>query len=130
MTKVIFKIVCFFELEFILSASKNIHDELCLFARHYYTTTNDFENVRERLLEKCKDEQLTLDVLAKVKAEIYAQKTKEGVTILLIGLVLILLGFVLTCFNYHSNRSVSFAMYGLTTIGISIVIWGLYKIMG
>lgn len=90
----------------------------------------DFEEIRIRLCKHCEDEELVTIIISKSKTDYYNQRRKEGTLVLGIGLVLILLGFVITCFNYHANQSVTLAMYGLTSAGILVVMWGLYKIMG
>lgn len=90
----------------------------------------DFELIKDKLLARCADEEIVLSVISKVKKEYYLQRRKEGTNILSVGLLMILAGFVITCFNYHSNQSVTLAMYGLTSLGILIVFLGLYRIMG
>lgn len=95
------------------------------YARHY-----DFEKITEILLQKHNDEAMVYAVVKKVKSDHYAKHRKEGLIILGVGFVLILLGFLITCFNFHTNQSFTFAMYGLTSIGLIIVFWGLYKIVG
>jgi hypothetical protein len=109
--------------------TKDQTSELHSLADQYLAGGMDFEIIREKLLLRCSDEELVLSVISIVKTKHYRQRTKEGTTILCAGLVMILAGFVITCFNYHSNQSVTLAMYGLTSLGILIVFWGLYKIM-
>jgi hypothetical protein len=130
MTKVIYYPVCFYDIEFALEGKKEIWDELYLLANQYYAGGMGFDDIKTKLLERYNDEAFVFAVVSKAKTEIYTQKRKDGTTILAIGLVLILSGFIITCFNFHSDRSVAFAMYGLTSLGIIVVFWGLYKIMG
>ena len=113
-----------------LASNTNIPDELYSLANQYYASGIPFDEIRKKLTDRYKDTQLVNEVVDLVRSEIYEQKRKEGTSILAIGLILILTGFVITCFNYHSNQSVTFAMYGLTTAGIVVVFAGLYKIMG
>lgn len=104
--------------------------ELISLANQYLASGMDFEKIKDKLLQHCNDEEIVSMIISRSKTDYYNQRRKEGTSILGIGLTLILLGFAITCFNYHSNQSVTFAMYGLTSGGILIVIWGLYKIMG
>ena len=130
MTKIISFSACFCDIEFALEQNKNIWNEIHSLANQYYASGISFQDIKEKLIERFRDEGLVNEVVDEIRSEIYAQKRKEGISIIGIGLVLILAGFIITCFNYHSNQSVSLAMYGLTTLGIIIAFAGLYKIMG
>jgi hypothetical protein len=110
--------------------TKNITTELYSLANQYLAGGMEFELIREKLLQRCGNEDIVSSILSHVKKEYYLQRREEGTAILGVGLVVILTGFVITCFNYHSNQSVTFTMYGLTSLGILIVFWGLYKIIG
>lgn len=107
-----------------------LYEELYALANQHLASGMDFELIKDKLIERCTDEEIVATVLGTVKRNYYARRTNEGTNILCIGLVLILIGFVITCFNFHSNQSVTLAMYGLTSLGILIVFFGLYKIMG
>lgn len=109
---------------------KDQSSELFSLADQYLANGMDFETIKEKLLQRYNDEELILMIISKTKKDYYNKRRKEGTSILGIGLTMILVGFVLTCFNYHTNQSVNFVMYGLTSIGILIVLWGLYKILG
>ncbi len=60
----------------------------------------------------------------------YARLRKQGFRLVLIGSLTGFSGFLITCINFNTSRSIDFAMYGLTSLGISIVFWGLFKIIG
>ena len=104
--------------------------ELSSLANQYLASGMDFEKIKDKLLQHCNDKEVVSQIISRSKTDYYNQRRKEGTSILGIGLIMILLGFAITLFNYHSNQSVTFAMYGLTSGGILIVMWGLYKIMG
>ncbi|MBK7665941.1 MAG: hypothetical protein IPJ32_00520 [Sphingobacteriaceae bacterium] len=110
--------------------NKALWDELVELANEFYARQYDFEKITEILLEKHNDEAMVYAVVKKVKSDHYAKHRKEGLVILGIGLVVILAGFLITCFNFHSNKSFTMAMYGLTSLGLVIVFVGLYKIVG
>jgi hypothetical protein len=85
----------------------------------------------ETELKKISDDfDLILDVIHKATKDYYANRRKVGLIKISIGVVLILLGFVITCFNFYSNKSFSLAMYGLTSFGIFFLFWGLYVLIG
>lgn len=107
-----------------------IWKELVELAEQSYARNYDFEKITDVLLTKYNDEAMVYAVVKKLKSDHYAKHRKEGLVILGIGLVLILAGFLITCFNFHTNRSFTFAMYGLTSLGLIVVFVGLYKIVG
>ena len=109
---------------------KEIWEELHLLANDCYAKGMDFDKIQKELLSRQNDEALVYAIIKKIKFEHYAELRKEGFKILAIGFAFILSGFIITCCNFHANQSIIFAMYGLTTIGIIIVFWGLYKIIG
>lgn len=110
--------------------NKELWDELVELANESYARNYDFEKITEILLQKHNDEAMVYAIVKRVKSEHYAKHRKEGLVILGVGLVLILAGFLITCFNFHSNKSFTVAMYGLTSLGLVVVFVGLYKIVG
>ena len=110
--------------------NKVLWNELVELANESYARHYDFEKITEILLEKHNDEAMVYAVVKKVKSDHYAKHRKEGLVVLGIGLFVILVGFLITCFNFHSNKSFTMAMYGLTSLGLVIVFVGLYKIVG
>lgn len=112
------------------SQSQNRYNELLDYVRDLHQQLNDFDKLAPALAEKSADEELNKKVLSYYKTEYYAHQRKNGMNKIGLGTLVILLGFCITCFNFHSNESFNFAMYGLTSIGICIVFFGLYKIIG
>jgi hypothetical protein len=100
------------------------------FLRDAQHRLGDLEKVKKELDAKSLDLNLNEKVFQCFKKEYYDLKRKQGLSKIALGAFIILLGFVITCFNFHSNQSFTFAMYGLTSIGICIVFFGLYKIIG
>jgi len=109
---------------------KEIWNKLYSFADDCYKKGMGFEKIHETLMKEHSDEALVYAVVKKIKSDHYAEIRKHGLLLLGIGCALILTGFLITCANFHANKSITFAMYGLTSIGITIVFWGLYKIIG
>lgn len=89
-----------------------------------------FEEVSTALRKYSNDDALLDGIIKEVRETYYKTKRKEGLTKIGVGVILILSGFLITCFNFHTNQSFNFAMYGLTSVGICFVFWGLYKILG
>lgn len=105
-------------------------ESLLRLAEESYTRGMGFDDIKDLLFKQTQDESLVYAVVKKVRSDHFAEIRKQGMVKVSIGLVLVLAGFLITCFNFHSNQSFEFAMYGMTTLGIFIVFWGLYKIMG
>jgi len=105
-------------------------EELKATASDRLKSGDDLESVERLLFSKGASEEQTYEILRPFRKEHYDASRKAGTKILGIGGCFILSGFVITCFNYHSNQSFAFAMYGLTSIGLGLVFWALYKIFG
>lgn len=58
-----------------------------------------------------------------------AIRTKKGFTILAVGALILFLGFIANLTMPISNAYYHFILYGITSIGAIMVIWGLYLIM-
>ena len=82
-------------------------------------------------LRKISDDPIMIAVAIKEARKFhFTQLRKDGFGKILIGAVLIVIGFIITAFNFHANKSFDFAMYGLTSFGIGFVFYGLYKVIG
>jgi len=86
--------------------------------------------LEKHLLQKTDNIVLITVAITEAKKDHYARMRKEGIPKIALGSVLIVVGFLITCLNFHANKSFDFAMYGLTSAGIGIVFWGLYKMVG
>jgi hypothetical protein len=113
-----------------MPGKKDTWSHLYHHATERYRAGLTYEKIQTELLGKCADEPMVFAVMKKVKSDNFARARKEGRVLLAAGFLFILAGFVITCFNFHANQSVAFAMYGLTTIGLAVVFYGLYKIIG
>jgi hypothetical protein len=111
-------------------SGKEKWEELYNLANDCYAKGMGFDSIKDVLHKKSDDDDLIYAVVKKVRSDHYSEIRKQGLTILAVGMVLILSGFIITCCNFYSNRSFEFAMYGLTSIGIIVVFWGLYKFIG
>lgn len=108
----------------------NLYDELFLTAKTLLKYGSDMEDLEKHLFQKTKDLILISKIIKEAKKEHYATLRKEGLAKIAIGTGLILLGFCITCFNFHANKSIELAMYGFTSAGLFFVFWGLFKIIG
>ncbi len=90
----------------------------------------DLIETKEELIEISKNEALVSEVMKEVKKEYYAARSKKGLQKLVIGSVLLLTSFLVTYINFHAGNSITFVMYGFTSVGSVLIIWGLYEIIG
>jgi len=88
------------------------------------------EFIESSLQSISKDPILIAVAIKEARKDYYAAMRKEGLARIMIGIILILSGFFITAFNFLSDQSFDFAMYGLTSIGLVFVFWGLYKLIG
>jgi len=107
-----------------------LFDELCLITKTLLKHGSDNEDLEKHLLQKTDDPILISKVIKEAKKEHYARLRKEGLAKIAIGAGLIFIGFCITCFNFHTNRSIEFAMYGFTSAGLLFIFWGLFKMIG
>ncbi len=105
-------------------------DELYLLAKQMVERDPDFTFIRETIFEKCQNRELANEIVDQVRMVYYGKKRKSGMLKLGLGCVLLVVGFALTVFNFYSNESFTFVMYGFTTVGLGFLFWGLYDLFG
>ncbi|MFN8712774.1 MAG: hypothetical protein ACK5Z2_07965 [Bacteroidota bacterium] len=76
------------------------------------------------------DEATITELVDKIRKERYAMRRKRGVKLLLIGAVMLLSGFILTLIFVYNNKSIDYVMYGMTTAGIAVLLWGVVDVLG
>jgi hypothetical protein len=109
---------------------KEIWEKLYRIADNAYEKNMKPDDIKALLIKEHGDPEMAYAVVKKVISDRYTERRKEGLAIVLLGALLIVIGFFLTCFNFHTNKSITFALYGLTSAGILVAFWGFYKIMG
>lgn len=76
------------------------------------------------------DEATITTIVDKIRTERYALRRKRGVKLLLLGGALLFSGFILTLLFVYNNQSIDYVMYGMTTAGIAILLWGIVDVLG
>lgn len=69
-------------------------------------------------------------IIRELKDLNYIRRKKRGFKLVFIGAMLLVFGFVLTLLLFHSGTSINYSMYGLTTAGIILLLWGMVDLMG
>jgi hypothetical protein len=90
----------------------------------------DNSTITAHLLKKGADNETIAAIVDQLKPLRYAIRRGRGIKLILAGAGLLLLGFILTVVFFHNNQSIDYVMYGLTTIGIVILFWGVVEVLG
>lgn len=103
-----------------------------LYLRSYDMCSKGFarDDQEKELLKFSEDIVLITVVITEAKKDYHEVCRRQGQKYLTAGCVLCLVGFLITFLNFNTSRSINFAMYGLTSLGIGFVFLGLYKILG
>lgn len=109
---------------------QDIYEELLWFAVAELERGERVESIEQSLRLKCENIVLITVVLKEARNAHYAILRKQGFRLILTGCIIGILGFLITFLNFNTNRSIDLAMYGLTTTGLLVVFWGLFKILG
>jgi len=112
------------------SAKEEHWENLYVFAKHLADANKSFDEIERQLKCKTDDPMMIAEMLTQIKKVRHAVKTKNGVVKLGFGAMFLLLGFIITVFNFHANQSFTMVMYSFTTIGLILLFWGLYDIIG
>lgn len=105
-------------------------ENLYLFAKNLADKNIAFNEIEKQLLQKTSDTSLVTEIIQQVKKVHYAVKRKNGFIKLAFGAIFLLAGFLITCINFHSNQSFTIVMYSSSTVGLLLIFWGLYEIIG
>jgi hypothetical protein len=90
----------------------------------------ELDSVRHHLAASGADE-LTVDtIIRQIKSLSYLKRRRRGFLLGLFGSILLVAGFILTVIFYHSGISIHYVMYGMTSIGVILLIAGLVDVIG
>jgi hypothetical protein len=105
-------------------------ESLYVFAKSLADNNVSFNEIEQQLSQKTTDAGLVTEITNQVKKVHYAVKRKHGFIKLGFGALFLVAGFLVTCINFHTNQSFTIVMYGSSSIGLLLVFWGLYDIIG
>ncbi len=105
-------------------------DELYFFAKTLADRDLSFNEIEEQLGKKTSEQDVVSEIMAQIKRVRYAAKRNSGLIKIGIGAFLLFLGFFITCINFHSERSFTVFMYSFTSIGLCVLFFGLYEVIG
>ena len=105
-------------------------EELYLFAKGLADRGTSYEEIEKLLSQRTGDELLIAAIIKRIKTMRYAIVRKNGLAKIGFGSILLVIGFLITCINFHNNASFSAVMYSTSIVGLVLIFWGLYDIMG
>ncbi|WP_317897613.1 hypothetical protein [Aurantibacillus circumpalustris] len=111
-------------------ANQSLYDELFVLATCLLQKGELSEDIHRALLQKSEDIVLVTVVIKEAKNHYYADLRKQGFRWILAGCIFGMTGMIVTLFNFASNRSIEMAMFGFTTVGIVVALWGVFKLIG
>ena len=83
-----------------------------------------------RLLEKGIDDNQAQETLNKLKKEHLEKRRKRGLVFIAIGGICLFSGFLLSAILFHSNSSPAIPLYGMTSVGIVLLLVGMADCLG
>lgn len=105
-------------------------ENLYLYAKKLADQRIAYPEIEKQLSEKESDSMLVAEIVRHLRKTRYATQRKSGLQKIAFGSLFLILGFLITCVNFHSNQSFTIVMYSFTTIGLFLIFWGLYDIVG
>jgi hypothetical protein len=107
-----------------------IYEKLRLEATERDARGIEHHHIETFLKEEGADEHTISLILGEIKTIYRIRRKKRGFKLVFIGSFLLVFGFVITLFLFHSSVSINYSMYGLTMIGIVLLLWGMVDLMG
>lgn len=104
--------------------------ELFNLSADLFDSHHSFADIEKELLKRTNDPELSHAVVKEVKAFKYANRRQRGLKKMGAGALLLVVGFLITCINFHSNTPFTVIMYSFTIVGLLIMMWGAYDIIG
>ncbi len=105
-------------------------ENLYVFAKELADHNSRFEEIEKQLSQKTDDSKTIAEIITRLKKVKYAVSRKNGLTKIGFGAMFLVIGFFITCINFHSNQSFTIVMYSTSSVGLILIFWGLYDIIG
>lgn len=105
-------------------------EELYVYAKDLADHKNSYSEIEKQLSKKTDDSLVIAEIIKQIKKVQHAVHRKNGLTKMGFGVMFLLVGFLITFVNFHANQSFTIVMYSTSTIGLILIFWGLYEIIG
>ncbi|HEX5002035.1 MAG TPA: hypothetical protein VFW78_06035 [Bacteroidia bacterium] len=93
-------------------------------------TGNDFSTIRSALLSAGADDSTADTIVGQLKSAHYLRRRKRGFVLTAVGSFMLLTGFLLTVFLFHHNSDFNTVMYGMTSVGVLLLLLGMVLVLG
>lgn len=90
----------------------------------------EHDHIEENLRKAGAPDELIRVIIGEIKEVNRIRRKKRGFKLVFAGCFLLVFGFLITLALFHSNTGMQYAMYGLTTLGIVLLLWGMIDLMG
>jgi hypothetical protein len=94
----------------------------------FYNQTHDYDKTLEHLIASGMNETESTELVNHLKLIHRHKERKTGITLVAIGSFLLVFGFIFSIILHKSNMSVDIALFGPTSIGAILLIWGMAKL--
>jgi hypothetical protein len=89
-----------------------------------------WDEIKENLEKIGASDVTSVDIVHRLKNMIYEQKRKVGLTFIASGALCLLLSFLYMCFTFNTQINFNYVLYGLTSAGLLLMLYGLYEMVG
>jgi hypothetical protein len=94
----------------------------------FYSQTHDYDKTKAHLIESGIDETKSTELINLLQLIHRHKERKTGITLVAIGSFLLVFGFIFSIILHKSNMPVDIALFGPTSIGAVLLIWGMAKL--
>ena len=99
-------------------------------ASNLFKEGKDADSVRTELAGAGAAEDVIQSIISQLQSQNFLKRRKRGIAMGVTGSVLLLIGFVLTVIFFHSGVSINYVMYGLTSLGVILLMAGMVDVLG
>lgn len=100
------------------------------YAQELAAQGKSFEEIERTLKAAGHTSNETEEALRPLKTIQYEKHKRIGIPLLALGVLLCVMGFAITYISSHSGFGFHFALYGMTGIGASSIMGGLFLLLG
>jgi len=91
---------------------------------------DDFSTIRSALINAGADDSLADTIVGQLRSAQHLRRRKRGFILTSIGSLMLLTGFLLTVFLFHHNSDFNAVMYGMTSVGVLLLLLGMVSVLG
>lgn len=105
-------------------------ERLLELAFHLMESHVSFDKIEHHLSTQTKDTVLVMSIMERLREARRQRSRSTGERRIALGLVALLSGFLIVCARFNSGEPFLAIMLVTTTVGLILVLWGAYEVMG